>query len=272
MASSQFCGVGDNVDFKTTTRYRLTGVGVLEEVGPTGEIKHTSLDEDGFPSRVKTHAKMVTLTRVMMINDDLGAFLQLPAILGRQAALALEYAVFRLLISNPSNFFSVGNKNLLSGAGSVLGIDGLTKARAAFRKQADKAGQPIMLRPSILLVPAALETYAEQLFTDTYVNETTSENAPKPASNPHKGKFRPVASPMLDANGFIPGGSDTAWYLFADPADVPAIRISYLRGQRRPVLQSAETDFATLGMQWRNVFDFGVDTEEPRAAQKNAGG
>jgi hypothetical protein len=42
----------------------------------------------------------------MMYNDDLGAFMEIPNLLGRMAALRLEEAVLVLLLSNPSSFFA----------------------------------------------------------------------------------------------------------------------------------------------------------------------
>jgi hypothetical protein len=104
--------------------------------------------------------------------------------------------------------------------------------------------------------------------TETRVNELTGP--PKPANNPHAGKWVPLASPYLNAQG-LPGSSATAWYLFANPADVAAMEIAYLRGQRTPTIESGETDFDTLGMKWRGYFDFGVAMQDFRATVKSAG-
>ena len=186
----------------------------------------------------------------------------------QRSALAVESAVFTLLLSNPGSFFSAGNKNLLTGAGSALQISSLTSAEQLFADQVDKDGKPILLNAAILLVPTALKVTAQQLMTETRVNETTS--TAKPANNPHAGKWEPVPSPYLNAQG-IPGGSATAWYLLADPNDVAAMEIAYLRGQRSPVIESGETDFDTLGMKWRGYFDFGVAMQDYRAAVKSVG-
>ncbi|MCL4742273.1 MAG: hypothetical protein KJZ54_08725 [Phycisphaerales bacterium] len=265
-----FCADTDVADFKEVTRYRLTGNGVFEKVGPDGELKHATLSEQAFTNKVETYGRMFALTRQMIINDDLGAFLQIPRIIGRMSALKREEAVFELLLSNPSNFFSAGNKNFISGVDTALSIDALTKAEQTFMDQTDSDGKPILLSPSVLLVPTSLKVTAQQLMTETRVNETTDANKPKPANNPHAGKWRPVASPYLNAQG-IAGGSAKAWYLFSNPADVAAIEIAYLRGRRVPVIESGETDFNTLGMQWRGYFDFGVAMQDHRAAVKSKG-
>lgn len=264
------CAQADVNDFKQVTRYRMTGQGTFEKVGPDGELKHAQLTEESYTNQIDTYGKIIALTRQMIINDDLGAFLQIPRILGRQSALAIESAVFTLLLSNPGGFFSVGNKNLQSGAGTALQISSLTTAEQLFADQTDKDGKPILITPAILLVPTSLKVTAQQLMTETRVNETTTADKPRPANNPHAGKWTPLASPYLNSQG-IAGGSATAWYLFANPADVAAMEIAYLRGQRTPTIESGETDFDTLGMKWRGYFDFGVAMQDFRAAVKSAG-
>jgi hypothetical protein len=266
--ASMIAAETDVNDFKEVTRYRLTGVGVFEKVGPDGELKSAELREDAFSNRIETYGRMITLTRQMMINDDLGAFLQIPRIIGRMSALKREEALFELLLANQGSFFSVGNKNFLSGASTALSIDSLSQAEQSFLDQTDSEGKPILLAAKTLLVPTSLKVRAQQLMTETRINEFTS-NA-KPANNPHAGKFTPVATPYLNAQG-IAGGSALAWYLFADPADVAAVEIAYLRGRRVPTIESGDTNFNTLGMQWRGYFDFGVAMQDHRAAVKVKG-
>lgn len=260
----------DANDFKQVTSYRMTGQGEFEKVGPDGEIKHNALSEETFQNQVETYGTMLTLTRRMMINDDLGAFLKLPRLIGRQSAIKLQKVGFSLLLENANNFFSTGNKNYFEGADSNLQITSLTTAEQKFFDQTDDNGDPVSMTPSILLVPTSLKTVAEQLYNDLAVNETTTTNKPKPNRNPHAGKFRPIATPWLNAQS-LTGSSDTAWYLLADPADAAVLEVIYLRGRRTPYIESEESSFNTLGMQWRGYFDFGVALQEKRAGVKVKG-
>ena len=268
--ATQICGSTDVNDFKQVTRYRMTAAGVFQKVGPDGEIKHAGLDEESYTNQLETWGRMIALTRHMMINDDLGAFLQIPRAIGRMSALALEEVVFTLLLSNPNNFFSTDNKNYFEGAETALDIDSLTVAERMFLDRVDKQGKPILVQPAILLVPTALKVTAEQLFKELPLNQVPANNKAKPVNNPHAGKFRPVCSPYLSVTS-INGNSTTAWYLLAEPSDVAALEIAYLRGKRVPTIESGETDFNTLGMQWRGYFDFGVATQDHRAAVKSKG-
>ena len=260
----------DANDFKQVTSYRMTGLGEFKKVGPDGELKHGTLGEETFQNQVETYGTILSLNRQMMINDDLGAFLRLPRIIGRQSAIKLQKVGFTLLLANAGGFFSVGNNNYFEGAGTDLQISSLSTAEQMFFDQKDDNGDPISINPGLLLVPTSLKTIADQLHNDVTVNETTTANKPKPNRNPHSGKFQPIATPWLNAQS-LAGSSDTAWYLLGDPADAAVIEVIYLRGRRTPVIESEETAFNTLGMQWRGYFDFGVALQEHRAGVKSKG-
>jgi len=257
-------------DFKTTTSYMLTSTGELQEVGPSGELKHGQLGEDSYTNQAVTRGLMLGLNRPQIINDDMGAFLKIPRTLGRKAALSLQKVTFTTLLGNAGSFFSSGNKNLLTGAGSALSIAALATAAKTFAEQTDQAGDPISVTPAILLTPPALMVTAESIYKKETVNETTTANKKSPADNPHAGKYRPEMSPYL-SNENITGYSDSKWYLFADPADVAALEIAYLQGKKAPTIESAEAAFNVLGIQFRIYFDFGVALADPRGAQRNDG-
>ncbi|RMF77609.1 MAG: hypothetical protein D6744_11160 [Planctomycetota bacterium] len=254
----------DVADFKTVTSYRLTGSGQFEQVGPDGELKHATLREESYTNQVATYGKMLTLTRQMMINDDLGAFLQIPRLLGRMSAQKVESVGFSLLLSNPNSFFSSGNGNYITGVDTNLSVGGLTLAEQQMLEQTDSNGDPVLIEPAFLLVPPALKVTAEQLMSEPRVNETTSTGKPSPANNPHVGKAQVVYSPYLKTE-------PKAWYLVADPADVAMIEIAYLRGRRVPTIESGSTDFNTLGVHWRGYFDFGIALQDKRAGVKSKG-
>lgn len=261
-------------DFKPTYSYRMTGVGTFDEVGPGGELKHKSVSETEYTNQLETYGAMISLTRKMMINDDLGAFLQLPSLIGRMAALTRERQVFTVLLSNPGSFFSGGNSNLITGASGALtpdiaGVAALESGVALFRDMTDDNGDPILIGPSLLLVPNALSVTARKLTREQTL--TYGGDTPQSVTNQHAGAFEVVESPYLGTNQSLAGSSDTAWYMLANPSDVPVMEISYLNGTRVPRLESAESDFNTLGMQWRSYYDFGVSMLDNRGGVKANG-
>lgn len=250
-------------DFKAITSYRLTGDLGFQKVGPDGEIKHGTVDEESYGNQAETYARMLAITRQMQINDDLGALDSILTRIGRGAALKLN-SVFWTEFKDNAAFFTTARKNYATGAATALGIDGLTSGNTLFRKQVDKDGDPIALVPRILLTPVDLEVLANQLMTALALMIAGSTDAKVTANNPWVGKFKPVSSSYLD-------DSTTAYYLLADPNDVPVIETVFLNGQETPTVESAEANFETLGIQMRGYFDFGVSKQDYRAGVKMKG-
>ena len=59
--------------------------------------------------------------------------------------------------------------------------------------------------------------------------------------------------------------------LFANPRVLPAFEIVFLNGRRTPVIERVEMPPNTLGMGFRSYIDFGVNSQDHRAAVKVAG-
>ena len=257
-------------DFKEHSRYRMTGSFTFEKVGPDGELKHGKVDQQQYGQRADTHGIMFALTRQMIINDDLGAFTEIPRQIGMGAAESIADAVWGLLLSNPDGFFSSDHKNYLDGDDSALGIESLTNAEVLFNSQTKPNGRPLGMPASILLVPTALKVLAQLLMKSTALNETTTANKAKPKDNPHVGKFDVVSTSYL-SNASFTGNSSKAWYLLAYPNRLPVIEVAFLNGVDRPTVEKADADFNTLGIQFRGFIDFGVREQEYRAGVKMKG-
>lgn len=282
---TQWCSTSPVSNFQTHTRYRMTQDGNLAEVGAGGEIKHTTLSEASYTNAADTHALMISLTRKMIRNDDLGAFTQINTDMGYAAAHALEQAAVKALTgastgSGTSDFFSsssskTSGQNYFTGAASALDVEALTTAVTYFRKRTNSAGNPLMIPPALLLVPPELETMASQLFGTLPTNLASGTDATITgfAQNPHVGKYTPIVVDYLaNAGGYSSGSpSATAWYLFANPNRVSVLDIAFLDGRQTPTIESSEADFNTLGMQFRCYFDFGVATQDDVGAVKSAG-
>ena len=255
-------------DFKTHTSYSLTGDLEYEEVAGDGELKHGTVGEESYTNQAKTYGKLFAITRKDIINDDLGMFASVPRKIGRGAALKLNTVFWTEFMDNAS-FFTAGRNNRETGAGSALDIDALTAAELAFLDQTDPDGQPLGVMPAILLVPNALNVLATRLMSASGVNNGGG-STDTPDDNPHAGKFNVVRSSYL-SNSTITGNSTTAWYLLADPMDLPVIEVAFLNGVETPTVESADADFDTLGIQVRGYHDFGVTKQEYRGGVANDG-
>lgn len=252
------------------TVYSLAASGDLELVGPSGEVQNLELGEESRTRQVSTRGARVVITEDDLINDELGAFAQMAAMLGHKAVTGREKALATLVNATGagSSHFTSARGNYISGSTTNLGTDnvGLGLGVKAFRGLTDPSGNPMGLLPSILLVPPAIEANARSSYVST--NPASTANV-----NPWAGQFRPVVWSWLGTAGGQTGSSDTAWYLIADPGSMPAFEIAYLNGQQVPTVEffGVDSDANSLGVSWRIVYRFGAALAEYRAGVKSKG-
>lgn len=255
--------IGSVSDFKETTGYRGVGTFRFEKIAPDGHIPHGQIEATGYGNKADTYGKMLGITRQDIINDDLGILTSVPRGLGRGAAMALIHAFWTEFMDN-ALFFAAGNNNVTTGA---LGLAGIGVAEAKFAKQTDENGDFIMATPRYLVVPTELSPTADDIYTQTNLvgGGTTTFGG-----NRYRGKYQPVTSPYLSDARFT-GNSTTAYYLLADPNDIPVIETVFLDGQQTPTVETADVDFDQLGVQMRGYFDFGVRKQEFRGGVRSTG-
>ena len=275
--ATKLCTTGDLTDFKENQRFRLTDVGDLQPIGADGEIKDSAFTEESAKNQLDTYAKKFCLTRKMIINDDLGAFLKVPTAMGNRAARLVDQLFFKRLMENPTcvdskALFCKEHKNLISGANSALSADSLKKAIQLFTDQTDADGQPISVEPSILLVPTALKHLAIELTRGaTLMMSGGTETTVKPTLNVLADENLAIVSSPYLGNKNYPNASEAAWYLFGHPGTVDTFEIGYLKGKRTPTVERGDLDFNVLGVWFRVYFDIGIREQDHRGMVKATG-
>ena len=249
-------------DLKAATGVRLDGGFVFDEVGNDGKIKSADAGDAARTLQAKTYARMSSITRADVINDDLGALTAVPRRLGRGAALKFNQVFWAAFEASNSTYF----QGATAGAGNALAIGSVETAYGAYRSLTDPDGAPLGITPKILLVPVGLRITADKIQTGNTLLASslgsTSSKVLEPQANVLAGKFTIVDSAYLS--------SSSTWWLAADPADLPTMEVGFLNGQRQPTVEQAEADFDTLGIQVRGYFDFGVSKAESRACYRMA--
>jgi hypothetical protein len=243
-------------DFKTMTSYRLNGGMKFEKVANGGELKNAAASDESRTISADTYGIMTSVTRTDLINDDLGALTAVPQRIGRGGALALNDAFWTEFQANHGSWYTSGRGNLESTAGA-LSLANLKKLATKFRKLKDPDGNPVAVDPRILLVPADLEIAAAEIMGSALLVGGSSAG---PNVNVLAGRYQVVSTSYLT--------SAEDYYLVANPADLPAMEVAFLNGVQSPVVETAEADFNTLGVQMRGYFDFGVAKAEYLASVK----
>lgn len=245
-------------NFKPSQSIRLGEMGRLEEIDENGEITHTSRAENGETLALGTFARGFTVSRKLMIDDDLGLLGDITAALGEAAAQTEADILVNLITSNPNlsdgtAVFHASRSNI--GTAAVPTIDALKEAREAMRTRTGLDGKTIIsATPRFVLVGADLETEAEQVLATIQPNKADDVN-------PFGGKLTLLVEPRLPAGD---------WYVFADPARLAAMHYAYLSSAQGVQIQRMEA-WDTLGMKFRAFLDFGAGWLDWRGAHQIPG-
>ena len=271
VVAMQLCAKRPVSDFKSVGRVQLLSNGKWEKVDKDGKLKHGRLGENSFSAQADTRGEIVTLTRQDIINDDLGAFLQLFQGMGMAAMHTIDSAFVELLLS--TSIIDAGNGNLISGGTTVFSLTSLATLHEKFRKMkagpgGTKEATAVNVLPRKLLVPPELEIAAAQMLGSQML--ITGANSTQGASNPFAGRYSLHSHPLL-SDSAVSGYSTTAFFLFSDPAQVGAFELSLLNGIETPTLMRSPTPAGELGISFVGYMDFGVSAQDYRGVAKSAG-
>jgi phage major head subunit gpT-like protein/phage head maturation protease len=250
-------------DFRNKTSVQLGEAPTLEKVNESGEFKHGSIAEAKESYAIDSFGKIIAISRKALINDDLGAFMDMAGKWG-QAAVEFEAQFLVNLIEmnvglgpnmDDGNTLFHASHNNIAGSAATLSITSLSAARLAMRTQKGLSGKPINVAPKFLIVPPHLETAAEQLLA--LIQATNSDDV-----NPFGGKLELLVEARLK--------SATRWYIAADPANVDGLEYAYLQGEEGPQLET-KAGFEVDGMQFKVRLDFGGAFLDHRGWYTNEG-
>lgn len=253
-------------DFRSRYPIRIGDAPKLEMVNEHGEFKSGTIVEASEPAwRLNSFGKIFSLTRQALINDDLGAFVNVPGMFG-VAARAFESSQVVALLTSASGagptmgdgnvFFHSAHANL-AASGGAINVATLGAARAAMRLQKNLDGRVINIVPKYLVVPASLETVGQQFLAQI--------EATKPSdANPFVGQLELLVEPRLDAV------SMTRWYLAGDPGRHDGLEIAHLAGSAGPVVET-KAGFEVDGVSFKVRLDFGCGFTDFRSWYANPG-
>ena len=259
-----FCRQVLATDFKAMNRVQIGEAPQLLKLGEGGEFKRGTISESKESYRIETYGRVVGITRQVLINDDLDAFTRIPAMYGTAIATLESDVVWAVITANAAmadgvTLFHATHKNL-AAAGAALSVAAIGEGRASMTKQTGLDKKTVLnIRPSYLVVPAALELAAEQLIAQNLMPAKTGDVVPQSIRT-----LTPIAEPRLDA---ISAG---AWYLAANPAQIDTIEYAYLEGQQGAYIET-RNGFDVDGVEIKCRLDFGAKAIDWRGLYKNPG-
>lgn len=246
-------------DFKPIQRTQLGDAPTLVKVGEGGEITYGTIGDAKEVYTLATYARIIAITRQVLINDDLNAFTRIPSQYGIAAAQLQSDLVWLQLTSNPNMgdsiaLFHASHGNL--GSAGAISVTTLGAGRAAMRLQTGLNGMKINLQPKYLVVPTALETLADQYVTSQFLANQPS------ATNPFAGRMQVITEPRLDT------ASASNWYMAADPSQIDMLEMAFLQGQQGVYVET-KIGFDVDGVEMKARLDCAAKVIDWRGFWKN---
>ncbi|GAB4412527.1 MAG: hypothetical protein Kow00123_26350 [Anaerolineales bacterium] len=231
----KWCSVVSIPSLSEQDSVQLDDLGALPEVAEGDPYTTAALDEFKASYTPHKYGELITITREMILRDDLRGLTRIPGKLAQAAALRLNDTVYGLVEDNTTIydglalFLGTSDRgaagNLASGA---LDSDSLADALSKLRRVRGGANaSPIVFRRVWLVVPPALELTAAQLCGSAYA--WGGQEPPATGYN----FFRQsgldyIVAPWND--------SQEKWWIVGDPADCAGLEIGFVQGVDSPQL------------------------------------
>jgi hypothetical protein len=264
--------VGNNIrnarDFRTMESIRIGYYGDLPDVDPEAE-DYQDLSEVGdeeITYAINQKGGLITITRKMVINDDLRAVQKIVSRAPRAARRTLAKRCWTPFTSNATYkgdskaIFHADHGNL--GA-TAYGIASALAAKTAMAEQTEPdSGERLMLRPVTVSFPSELFGIVKN------VNSFNPQAVEIANGNSMFGFFQDDG---LFENPFMTDATD--WLMFADPNDCEILELAYLNGQQEPEMFVADQNtvgqmFVADKIQYKIRHEYECEVVDYRGAYK----
>lgn len=233
-----------NADYRASKSLELSSLQSIGQIAEGGEVPYSTMKEAGEANPVvKDYGGMFGITNTAIANDNLGFFDDVSRRMTDAAIGVQRMVLLAPLMANAGAGQNMADGNTLfhasrgntAASGGALGLDTLSAARTAMRRQKGPAGEILAVEPWALLVPPELETTAQQLLEDIQAAKVSD-------ANPFSGTLELIVEPGLtDA---------AAWYVLANPSVYDGLTWATLEGMETPALES-RPGWNTLGVEFR---------------------
>lgn len=258
---------GSLSDFKISNRVALDSFPTLEKIPDGGKYEQATINDSAQSIQLATYGKGFGISRQTIINDDLGAFTEVPKLMGQSAMRTIGNLVYSLLMVNPKMkdgvaLFHADHGNL--GDAAALSMAALDAADVAMGMHEDSAETALNIEPKYLITGRTDKSWAKTLMTSKYNPDEPGSNI----ENTAKGMCEVISDSRID-KAAKKAGVPIPWFLAADQSQ-GTIEVAYLDGNDQPFIEQTER-WDVDGTQFKVRHDAGVAALSHRTMYKNPG-
>lgn len=257
-------------DFKPSKRVGLDLFPALAEVKEGTEFKYGTMGDRGESIVLATYGRLFAITRQTIINDDLGAFTEVPRKMGRAARRTVGDLVFAVLTSNPAmsdgDALFHANHGNLAGSGAAPSESTLNDGITAMTRQTTggEDNAKLNISPKFIIAAPEQRSVIMQTLNSEHAPDDTAKAGATKMSRAANTVYKAV-DPIFDAR--LAAGP---WYLAADPAAFDTIEVAYLDGDSEPFLDQQD-GWTVDGTEFKVRIDAGVSPLAYQGLYSNPG-
>lgn len=248
-------------DFRPQYFWTLDSNGNFEEVKENGELNVLKLADTPYQNQVKLRGAECRYSYQMMIDDDQNALADIPQHMGRRFKIQKQQYWWGVLCGGIA-----GGSATTITSNPALSVGALDTAFGQMAAIYDDNGEPIIANPKFVIGPTALGGTIRQIHTALDI-VAAGGNALSvlPNANVYANAFTPVVTPFVGGASKNSGTwGNAGWAVLADPADLPAVIMGYLKGNSAPTMETKNGDFAIEGVRIGTWWGFGASLADTR--------
>jgi len=240
-------------DFKTAKMFRHEGMTKrLQKVLEKGEYLAREQGEEKVEIYVEKYGAQCDFSWEMYLNDDLGAFSRFPQELAQSAINTEAWLQTSTYIGATGPIAAVfvdavdGSAALSVLPLTIAALETLLEAMGEYTS----SGEPIVSRPTYLVVPPALEITARNILTSTYKAWTDGAGAVvdhETANVVAQAGLQLIVDPWIPIIATTGTTGQTCWFLATAPTDIPTAAFAKLAGNEAPSLFMKSSDAVRVG-------------------------
>lgn len=248
--AARWTGAVDLPNYRVHERPRLAPFDRLKKRERGKPAEHASPTDRSETNRIFNYGEQFFLDEQDLAADELGMLVDTPRRMARAARRVVpDLVYFRLLnnaaLSDGTALFHADHSNTDTTALAEAAFDTGAKKLAA----QTEAGVKLNLSPAFLIVPPKLDRTARKIVADAELDVEVVSDAR-------------ISEGVTDPEtGTDAAGSDTTWFLAADPAEAVGIERAYREGAgRQPTVSewSKAGEDGRWGIGWSVDFDAGA--------------
>jgi hypothetical protein len=264
------CEEDSNKDFRKKQQVRPGGGELWEEISNEGKLPHAQFGEESrYESDLKTIGQVVSFDRKTIVNDDMGVISRLLEAMVEGAIYNPDVQLGQLMLNQAAaaGTFWVDADN--SRTGLALNRANLSTAYLAVQDYIETRGTKSINQMqtdkwTLITGPALEETAWDILKQDRIVNDTTS-NTKTGDKNFWFGKMDYAKFLQMSNTNLLGSGTfvhSSSWVLWPSSKKASPYTINFLRGKKRPTIESIDLPGDMLGMGVRGYWDVKINERE----------